>query len=524
MTLRTKIYGGYIAALLFCIVAAVYIFYQTALRDTLLDSISKTDFTKTHYVDKLGASFDHLQNKALLLSTISERKELIRESELAAKEILAIRRYCDSMTALVYISQFELNPKMLENATIRFFAAIAAATGVTDPASYEPIPYEKETRLIETIQNLTTVLSTKIEFEKRNTVQKDRKKAIKPMDEEIIPSIDSARHVLRNFEKVAVLHTLSKTETLSRFSELISVFTYVVFSFLIVLIIAAIFDVRKIMKSIEQITIATQSVGLGTFDRKLEIRNFAELNNLGNAFNRMIQQLEEVEKLKSDFFNKLVHDFKSPLDNIKQSCAVLAKDMAGATLTTQQKKFVDIIQRSAGELRNMVQNQLEESKLIAGQSTLTFQLTDLRELIKERIQLQRPTAIRKNINFFVKFTDADFQINCDAIKIRRVMDNLLSNAIRFSPTDSTISIEIEDQNDKTQVRIKDSGGGIPHELQPHIFQKYARQVNSDTASGTGLGLYTAKYIIELHGGQIWFKSKPGFGTTFYFALPKQKQI
>lgn len=523
MTLRTKIYGGYTVALLSCIVAALYIFYQTARRDTLLYSISKIDFAKTHCADSLAASLDNLEHKALLLNTISDRKELIRKYDIATTEILAMGRYCDRMTALVHASQFELNPKMLDAPT-RFFVTIAVAAGVTDPEYYEPIPYEKEIQLIAMIRKVSTVLSTSIDFEKRTSVQIDLTNAQELQNGEIPLLIDSVRHVLGGFKKVARRHTLAKTETLNGLGVIFSVFTYVIFSFLTVLVVAAIFDLRKIMKSIEQITVAAQSVGLGTFDRKLEIRNFAELNNLGNAFNRMTQQLEEVEKLKSDFFNKLVHDFKSPLDNIKQSCAVLAKDMAGETLTTQQKKFVEIIQRSAGELRNMVQNQLEESKLIAGQSTLTLQLTDLRELIKERIQLQRPTAIIKNINFFVKFTDADFQINCDAIKIRRVMDNLLSNAIRFSPTDSTISIELEDQNDKTQVRIKDSGGGIPHDLQPHIFQKYARQVNSDTASGTGLGLYTAKYIIELHGGQIWFKSKPGFGTTFYFALPKQKQI
>jgi len=344
------------------------------------------------------------------------------------------------------------------------------------------------------------------------------------LDEEIKPSIDSLRLFLGNFKKVSERHTLAKTETLSRLSVINSVSTYAVLSFLFLLILVAIIDVRKILKSIEQLTVATQSVGLGTFDRKLEIRSFAELNNLGNAFNRMAQQLEEIEKLKSDFFNKLVHDFKSPLDNIKQSSAVLAKDMADAPLTSQQKKFIDIIQRSAGELRNMVQYQLEESKLVAGQSTLTFQLTDLRELLKERIQLQRPTATSKNINFSVKFTDSDFQISCDALKILRVMDNLLTNAIKFSTRDSTISIELENQDEKIQVRIKDSGAGIPHELQPHIFQKYARQVNSDTESGTGLGLYTAKYIIELHGGKIWFKSKPGFGTTFYFSLPRQNRL
>lgn len=305
-------------------------------------------------------------------------------------------------------------------------------------------------------------------------------------------------------------------------TERINDLTYALLVLLALLALSVIMDIRRILKNINLITEAAKTVGSGKFDQQVNLQSFIELNKLGNAFNRMLKQLEEVEKLKSDFFNKLVHDFKSPLDNIKQSSAILAKNMSGTALTPDQKKFIDIIQRSATDLRTMVQDQLEESKLVAGQSTINYQWTDLKELLKVRIQLQRPTATSKNLNFSVKFTDSDFHVHCDPLKIQRVIDNLSTNAIKFSPKNSTISIELEDQEDKIQVRIKDSGPGIPPDLQPQIFQKYVRQVSSDTASGTGLGLYTAKYIIELHKGRIWFKSKPGYGTTFYFSLPKQK--
>ncbi len=305
-------------------------------------------------------------------------------------------------------------------------------------------------------------------------------------------------------------------------AERINHLTYALLFLLTLLALSVIMDIRRILKNIILITDAAKTVSSGKFDQQVNLQSFIELNNLGNAFNRMLKQLEEIEKLKSDFFNKLVHDFKSPLDNIKQSSAILAKNISGAALTPDQKKFIDIIQRSATDLRTMVQDQLEESKLIAGQSSINYQWTDLKELLKERIQLQRPTATSKNLNFSVKFTDSDFHVHCDPLKIQRVIDNLSSNAIKFSPKNSTISVELEDRDDIIQVRIKDSGPGIPLDLQPQIFQKYVRQVSSDTTSGTGLGLYTAKYVIELHKGRIWFKSKPGFGTTFYFSLPKQK--
>lgn len=523
MTLRTKIYGGYVVALFFCILSIIYLLYHTHHRDRLLNSLSKIDFGKDRYINKVGESLNIIEKTALLINFIPERKVVLQQAELISRETSAINGYLDSLEGLVYINQFELNPSTMDVPT-QLLLSTASAIGLIDQNEIVTIPYEIENHLIEKTRKLTVLLSSNIEFEKQFAVQKDRIRTGKILNETINPLIDSLRSTLDLLKQTTQHHALEKTEILSRLSIINIVLTYVVLSFLFIQIVVAILDVRYILKSINQLTAATHHVGLGTFDQKLELRSFTELNNLGTAFNRMTQHLEEIEKLKSDFFNKLVHDFKSPLDNIKQSSAILAKDMADAPLTSQQKKFIDIIQRSASDLRNMVQFQLEESKLIAGQSTLSYQLTDLKELIKERIQLQRPTATAKNINFSVKFTDSDFQVQCDPFKIQRVMDNLLSNAIKFSPRDSTVSIELEAPEEKIQVRIKNSGAGIPLELQPHIFQKYAKQVTPDTGSGTGLGLYTAKYIIELHGGKIWFKSKPGFGTTFYFLLPKQKSL
>lgn len=523
MTLRTKIYGGYIIGLLFCIIAIAYLLYHTERRDAILESVSNIDFGKDQHMDLVRENLTRIEKSAMVLNFIPDRNVILQESGQIEASTTTINDRLDSLNGLVRINQSELNPTILNPSTV-FFVRTAAVFGITDLKYFEPIPYEKEIQYLDKMKHWTNRLSLNTEKEKQYGLQKDRARTHQILKEEIDPLIDSLRLALDNLENTSERHALAKTEILSRLSVINRILTYAVLAFLFLLILSAILDVRKILRSVNLITAATQTVGSGKFDQQVDLQSFVELNTLGNAFNRMIRQLEEIEKLKSDFFNKLVHDFKSPLDNIKQSSAILSKNMSGAELTSDQKKFIDIIQRSATDLRTMVQDQLEESKLVAGQSSINYQWTDLKELLKERIQLQRPIATSKNINFSVKFTDSDFHVHCDPLKIQRVIDNLSSNAIKFSPKNSTISIELEDRDDIIQIRIKDSGPGIPLDLQPQIFQKYVRQVSSDTASGTGLGLYTAKYIIELHKGRIWFKSKPGFGTTFYFSLPKQKQM
>ncbi len=521
MTLRSKIYGGYIAALSICIIFLAYLLYHTERRDVLIESVAKIDFGKERHMDIVDETLIGIGRSAVKIHSISDQKALELESLKAQSSIRSIHAHLDSLAELIRISQFELNPSIMSAAT-RLLVSTAASLGITDPKDFYPIGYEEETAELENVRRQATRLSLSIGSESRLTPVNERKKNQKFQNESIALQIDSLRSALDRLQYISKNHTLTKTEMLGKLSVLNSILTYSIVAFLVLIILLQIKDARKILIGLEQITTATQEVGLGKFDEELKIKSFTELQGLGDSFNRMTRQLEEMDRLKSDFFNKLVHDFKSPLDNIKQSSAILAKDMTDAPLTPHQKKFMDIIQRSAGELRSMVQEQLEESRLIAGQSNLTYQLTDLKSLVKDRIQLQRPTAMNKNLNFSVKFTDADFNIICDASKISRVMDNLLSNAIRFSPKHSTISVELEDQEDKIQVRVKDSGSGIPQNLQPRIFQKYVRQITSDTNAGTGLGLYTAKYIVELHAGKIWFKSKPGFGTTFYFSLPKVK--
>lgn len=292
-----------------------------------------------------------------------------------------------------------------------------------------------------------------------------------------------------------------------------------VFTLAIILIVILIFDLRRILQSISGIKTITSSFAEGKLDERLPVEGFEEIRTIAVSFNAMGERMQELDKLKSDFFNKLVHDFKSPLDNIKQSADVLISGMTGDSSNAKQKKFLEIIKKSSLQLRTMIQEQLDESKLIAGQSSLIYEPTDLRQLIRERMELQRPTATARQINFAVKFTDASYIIPCDRTKLSRVLDNLLSNAIKYSFPETTISAELEDRPDEIELRIRDHGPGIQPDMLTRVFVKYVRIDHGRATTGTGLGLYTAKYIVELHKGRIW-ATNHNDGAILHIVLPK----
>lgn len=301
---------------------------------------------------------------------------------------------------------------------------------------------------------------------------------------------------------------------------------WILFAFLlaltVLLTLSFVISTARSEATVRAFRVATMRYAQGHFEHRIPDRGSAGQRELIELFNTMGDQLQELERLKGEFFNKLVHDFKSPLDNIKQSADVLLGDIAEGSLTVQQRDFLQIIKRSATHLRSMVQEQLDESKLIAGQTQIKYERLDIKSLILDRIQLQKPAAKNRQVRFSVRFTDVDFVIDGDRSKLARLIDNLLSNAIKYTAEGSAITVELDDRHEgMIEFRIRDQGPGIPESMQEKVFHKYVRLARTGHTAGTGLGLYTAKYIVDLHKGQIWIKSRENEGATFHVLLPRQ---
>lgn len=262
-------------------------------------------------------------------------------------------------------------------------------------------------------------------------------------------------------------------------------------------------------------------------------------NEKASVLLRDISEYKRKEALREDLTHVMVHELRSPITTIKDSSELII-----STDNLEQDKkinFLRIIHQQAKKVLGQIGSILDTAKLDAGKLTLQKTKGDIAKLVKEEMEIFTPQAERKNIS--VKFNllnDNVPFISFDSIRVAQVIDNLLSNALKFTPVGGKINIEVDYKAippkidgsspmgeflslDKyVVVSVSDTGVGIAKEEQNQLFTKYTQAKNAPEAvskQGTGLGLYVVKGIVESHGGRVWVKSDLGQGTTFSFSLP-----
>lgn len=222
---------------------------------------------------------------------------------------------------------------------------------------------------------------------------------------------------------------------------------------------------------------------------------------------------------QSDFIAEMVHELRTPLAALKASTTLLERpdlpdDKRTSIVTTMRNETQRLI-----ELTN---DFLDVAQLESGRTQLNVSTFDLNTLIIESIDIVAPQANDKGVE--VHFNQTDMLVEGDGGKIKQVVLNLLTNAIKYNRPDGTIDVYVlEDTEQETpfvQISVQDTGYGIPKEHQKNMFQKFFRvPTTQDVARGTGLGLTICKAIVESHGGRIWLVSEENVGSTFSFTVP-----
>ena len=234
-----------------------------------------------------------------------------------------------------------------------------------------------------------------------------------------------------------------------------------------------------------------------------------------------ITKQKEVERLKSDFVAKVSHEIRTPLIAMEKSLSLILSKTTGP-LSEEQDKFLAITDRNLKRLSALINDLLDLSKLEAGKVALVREPVVIEKVIEEPILVFRNWAETKSIKIDKKIQEGLPQANIDANKIIQVINNLLGNAIKFTPDNGTITVEAVLRGDKEiEISVTDTGVGISEEELPKVFHKFY-QVSGNLQTeirGTGIGLAIAKEIVELHGGRIWVESQVGKGTRFIFTLP-----
>jgi signal transduction histidine kinase len=232
------------------------------------------------------------------------------------------------------------------------------------------------------------------------------------------------------------------------------------------------------------------------------------------------EKLAHSDKLKSQYVRKVSHDIQSSLSTI-QTCVTVVLNGTTGPIPEKSKSMLQRAENRSGALIKFVKDLLNLSSIRA-HGTMDKKILSLTNTILHLADNTRILADQKQQTLEVDI-HKHFWVEVNAHALEELITNLISNAIRYTPEGGQITIRASKKSDEMiQVAVSDTGIGIPKEDQKGIFEDFFRAKNAKTftRNGTGLGLSIAKQIVESHGGKIWFKSKSGQGTTFYFTLPE----
>lgn len=231
-----------------------------------------------------------------------------------------------------------------------------------------------------------------------------------------------------------------------------------------------------------------------------------------------LTQLRQLETVRRDFISNISHELRTPLASLK----ALAETLQISALEDPEaaRRFLDRMDREIDALSQMVSELLELSRIESGQVPLNLKVIDANAILLNTLDRLVVQAERADISLRAKTKDERLTILADPPRLEQVLMNILHNAIKFTPEGGKVRASVYSQGYQVIFRIKDTGGGIPFEDLPRIFERFYKSKRPKQGSGTGLGLAIAKHLVEAHGGKIWAESRPGRGSTFYISLPK----
>ena len=235
-----------------------------------------------------------------------------------------------------------------------------------------------------------------------------------------------------------------------------------------------------------------------------------------------ITDIKRLERMRIEFVANVSHELRTPLTAIKGFIETL-KD--GAIDDPQNnRRFINIIETHAERLNSLINDLLELSKIESREIRMDFQPVNLRELIEDIAANFKELIRQKGHTIEIDFSSNFPEVKVDLEKMEQVFNNLLDNAIKFTPENGRIIIRGIDRKEDIEIQVSDTGIGIPEEHLPRVFERFYRvdKARSRELGGTGLGLSIVKHIIQAHGGKAGVESEPGKGSKFFFTIPKNQ--
>lgn len=290
---------------------------------------------------------------------------------------------------------------------------------------------------------------------------------------------------------------------------------------------------RSMITPIKQLQEAADRIKEGNLDFKIEVSGEDEIGRLGVSFEEMRKRLRDnaTEKLSTEaesrvLISNIAHDLKTPITAVKG----YAEGIIDGVANTPEKvdKYVRTIYNKANEMDTLINELTLYSKIDTNRIPYNFAKINVSEYFQDCIEEIGLDLESKGIGLgYYNYVDSDVMIIADPEQLRRVINNIISNSIKYmNKTKGFINIRIKDVGDFIQVEMEDNGRGIAQRDIPYIFDRFYRADASRNSAtgGSGIGLSIVKKIIEDHGGKIWATSKEDTGTTMYFVIRKYEEV
>lgn len=284
-------------------------------------------------------------------------------------------------------------------------------------------------------------------------------------------------------------------------------FLFVVMGIIIIAAMTGVYVISNYYNSIEVLVLSESMVVMILF-------------TIGNFIIKSVEEAAKSNKMKSEFISIASHQLKTPISEIKWEIELLLSKFSSG-LTKKQDEIIKEISYSGKKMERLINDLLDVARIDQRNLVLSKDRLNMEKLIEEAIESQKELALSYNVEIKKVIKTKKPDIIGDKRRITVVLDNLISNAIKYSEEKGKVEIILEKKGGMIQVIVRDNGIGIPKSEQCNIFEKFFRSNNSskNRTEGTGLGLYITKNIVEQSGGSIWFDSIENVGSEFYFVLP-----
>ena len=327
---------------------------------------------------------------------------------------------------------------------------------------------------------------------------------------------DNASEVLAISTRVAdreVLRLRAEAESVQRQLVLL-----VIFSTAVALALALALT-RHIARPIAALDAAIRQLGGADFSRPIAVRGPEDLQTLGERLDWLRRRLVEVEQEKNRFLRHLSHELKTPLTALREG-AELLHDEVGGPLSASQRRVVEIMKDNSVKLQRLIEELLDYQRALHAAAALQVKPVSLKTVVQEAMRPHELAAQAKGLHIAVDAQATTVQV--DPEKLRSVVDNLVGNAVKFTPAGGRVAVVARASGDQAVIDVIDSGPGVPPEERESIFDSFfrGRAKASARVEGSGLGLAIAREFVEAHGGKISVLAEER-GAHFRVALPRR---